>query len=172
LEGIGEINDEILIENVEIKKFDVSKSIAVSSPTTVGGAIDDIELFKSKVQNIISSLNGNDLEMTIPSIAVFFGLDSFEISSSNYNLISEFANVYCQTNKEAVILVDGYTCDLGSDDYNNKLSKDRANIVKQVLVSRGVPAEKIILNYYGKSMYGKLDVSGREAHRRANISIK
>ena len=52
-EGVGEINDEVTIENVEVKSFDISKSIAISSPTTAGAAIDNIELFKSKVENVL-----------------------------------------------------------------------------------------------------------------------
>lgn len=171
-DGVGEINDDVVIENVEIKEFDISKAIAVSNPTTAGEAIDDIELFKSKVEDAVSSLSGSDTELSIPAVAVLFSLNSSELNSSSSALIAEYAKVYCQTNKEAIITVEGYTCDLGTDKHNNVLSTERANAVKKQLVTAGVPAEKIIVKGYGKSMYGKLDVPGREANRRANISIK
>ncbi len=171
-EGVGEINDEVAIENVEIKEFDISKAIAVSTPTTAGGAIDNIDLFKSKVESSVSSLTGNDTQISIPSVAVLFELNSASLSTSSIELIKEYAKVYCQTNKEAVISVDGYTCDLGTDEHNNILSTERANAVKQQLLAAGVPSDKVVIKGFGKSMYGKLDISGREANRRVNISIK
>lgn len=171
-EGVGRINDEVAIENVEVKTFDISKAIAVSAPTTAGGAIDNIVLFKSKVESAVSSLSGSDTQIAIPAVAVLFDLDSANLSSTGTELILEYAKVYCLTNKEAVISVDGYTCDLGTDEHNYILSTERANAVKQLLLVAGVPSDKVVIKGFGESMYGKLDVSGREANRRANISIK
>lgn len=171
-EGVGNINDDVVVENVEVKTFDISKAVAVSSPTNVGGAIDDIELFKSKVKNTLEGLSGEDTQISIPSVAVLFELNSSVVSPSAKALIEEFAKVYCQTNKEAIICVDGYTCDLGSDALNNTLSTKRANAVKELLVSAGVPSDKITIKGYGSSMYGKLGIDGREANRRANVAIK
>lgn len=171
-EGVDNINDNISAENVEVKSFDISKAMAVSSPTSVGDAIDNIDLFKTKVQNTVNNLSGDDNQITIPSINVLFGLNSFELSKSATALITEFAKVYCQTNKESVITVDGYTCDLGSDQLNNELSLKRANAVKQVLVSFGVPTQNIITKGYGKSLYTQLGLESREANRRVNIGIK
>lgn len=171
-EGVGNINDDVVVENVGVKTFDISKAVAVSSPTNVGGAIDDIELFKSKVKNTLEGLSGEDTQISIPSVAVLFELNSFKVSPSAKVLIEEFAKVYCQTDKEAVICVDGYTCDLGSETLNKALSTNRADAVKQLLVSAGVPSDRIATKGYGNSMYGKLGIEGREANRRANVAIK
>lgn len=171
-EGVGDIDDNVSIENVEMKAFDISKAVAVSSPTNVDGAIDDIELFKSKVKSAVEGLSGEDTQVSIPSVVALFELNSYEISPSAKALIEEFGKVYCQTNKEAGICIDGYTCDLGSEALNISLSVNRANAVKQLLVSAGVPSDKITVKGYGKSMYGKLGIDGREANRRANVSIK
>lgn len=171
-EGVGNINDNISAENVEVRSFDISKAMAISSPTSVGDAIDDIVLFKTKVQNTVNELSGDDNQIILPSINVLFGLNSYALSESATALINEFAKVYCQTNKESMITVDGYTCDLGSDRINNELSLNRANAVKQVLVSSGVPDQKISIKGYGKTLYGQLGLNGREANRRVNIGIK
>lgn len=171
-EGVGKIKDDVVVENIEAKTFDISKSVAISSPTSVAEAIDDIVLFKSKVSNAVDSKTAGDTKVEIPSIAALFTLNSAELSATSKDLISEFAKFYCQTNKEAIISVEGYTCDLGSSEINDVLSIERANAVKDVLVSNGVPSDKISVKGFGKSMYGKLGLSGREANRRANISIK
>lgn len=171
-EGIGNINDDITIQEIETKTFDISKSDAISLPTSVGDAIDNIELFKSKVQSSLESLTSNDTKIELPSVAVLFSLNSSDIPQEGKDLLNEFAKIYCQTNKESFICVDGYTCDLGSAPLNDELSLRRANNVKQVLISTGVPIDKIKIKGYGKSMFGKLGLIGRDANRRANIYIQ
>lgn len=171
-EGIGVIDDEVTLKEIEIKSFEISKATAISTPTTPGAAIDNIELFKAIVNENISIKTGDDVQLDIPTIAVQFGLNSSDLSSASVELIVEYASIYCQTAKDAVISVEGYTCDLGTDRYNNILSEKRADVVKDQLISAGIPVNKIITKGYGKSMYGKLDLVGREANRRVIVSIK
>ncbi len=45
----------------------------------------------------------------------------------------------------------GYTDRMGSDAYNMKLSRDRADAVKRYMVSRGIPAEAIYVEGRGKA---------------------
>ncbi len=171
-EGVGNINDSVEAVDVGVKTFDISTATALSSNTTVGEAIENIESFKSKFEANKNHLSGEDKAIVIPSIAVLFTLNSSELAPSAKVLVSEFAKAYCSTNKSALIEVDGYTCDLGTDVLNNALSVRRANAVKNILVDAGVPSEKVTIKGYGKSMYGKLGLDGREANRRVNIFIK
>ena len=170
--GISDINDEVMLDDIEIKSFEISKATAISTPTTPGAAIDNIELFKSMIDETISTKTHNDTQLAIPTIAVLFDLNSSELRSSAVELISEYASIYCQTSKDAVISVEGYTCDLGTALHNDILSQERANAVKHQLVSAGIPNDMIITIGHGKSMYGKLELVGREAYRRVIISIK
>ncbi len=171
-DGVGDINDGIDAEDVSVKTFDISTATALRSNTTVGEAIDNIESFKSKFEANKNNLSGKDMTVVIPSIAVLFTLNSSSLTPSAKSLVSEFAKAYCSTNKSALIEVDGYTCDLGTDVLNNALSVNRANAIKNVLTEAGVPSERVIIKGYGKSMYGKLGLDGREANRRANVLIK
>lgn len=171
-EGVGDINDGVDAVDVGVKTFDISTATALSSNTTVGDAIDNIESFKTKFEANKNSLTGEDKAVVIPSIAVLFTLNSSDLTSSGKSLITEFAKAYCSTDKSATIEVNGYTCDLGTDALNNALSTNRANAVKNVLAEAGVPSEIIAIKGYGKSMYGKLGLDGREANRRVNVSIR
>jgi len=45
--------------------------------------------------------------------------------------------------KLEVVLVTGHTDRLGTDAYNEKLSVRRADVVRDYLVSKGVPKDKI-----------------------------
>ncbi len=171
-EGVGAINDDIEIESAEVQPFDISKSSAISAPTTIADAIDNITLFKEKISSTIASLTGNDTSIQIPNVAVMFSLNSSEISTAATALLEEYARVFCSTDKTSSISVDGYTCDLGSEEFNNTLSQKRAESVKEQLIKYGVPSDKIQITGYGKSKYGTLGLKTREENRRANISIK
>lgn len=51
----------------------------------------------------------------------------------------------------SIVLVNGHTDRLGSQQYNQRLSEKRAEAVKAYLVSKGVAADKIQATGYGKT---------------------
>jgi OOP family OmpA-OmpF porin len=50
-----------------------------------------------------------------------------------------------------IVLVNGHTDRIGTQQYNQRLSEKRAEAVKAYLVSKGVPADKIQATGYGKT---------------------
>jgi OmpA-OmpF porin, OOP family len=48
------------------------------------------------------------------------------------------------------VVVVGHTDKVGSDAYNDPLSRQRAEVVRQALLSRGLPAEKVVAVGRGK----------------------
>ncbi len=56
---------------------------------------------------------------------------------------SQVVSKLSQVQKLEVVLVSGHTDPLGSDAYNQKLSERRADAVRDYLVSKGVPKDKI-----------------------------
>jgi OOP family OmpA-OmpF porin len=50
------------------------------------------------------------------------------------------------------LVISGHTDRLGSDAFNQRLSEHRANLVRDYLIGRGVPASKILATGYGKSV--------------------
>ena len=72
------------------------------------------------------------------------------------------------------IQITGYTCNLGSSEFNQKLGLARANALKQVLISKGVPAERIITASKGMQnpVAPNETPSGRALNRRAELTCK
>jgi OOP family OmpA-OmpF porin len=56
---------------------------------------------------------------------------------------SQVVGKLAQIQKLEVVLVTGHTDRLGSDAYNQKLSERRADAVRDYLVSKGVPKDRI-----------------------------
>jgi len=71
------------------------------------------------------------------------------------------------------VQVEGYTDSVGSDDYNQKLSEDRAGAVKDFLVSQGVPADSMTSQGFGKThpVADNATTAGRAQNRRVNLVV-
>ncbi|MGV3660433.1 MAG: OmpA family protein [Prosthecobacter sp.] len=52
--------------------------------------------------------------------------------------------------KDARFLIEGHTCDLGEDDYNLNLSAQRAETIRQLLIKRGIRADKLVALGFGE----------------------
>jgi outer membrane protein OmpA-like peptidoglycan-associated protein len=69
--------------------------------------------------------------------------------------------------------VEGYTDNIGSDDYNQKLSDERAGSVRDYLVAEGVAQPSISAAGYGKSdpVADNSTASGRAENRRVQLVV-
>ena len=121
-------------------------------------------------KNLENAKTNKAKQIVIPSVGVLFDLGSSLLSVESKELIQQFANAYLQTNKEATVLIETYTCDIGTDENNIVLSNDRAKTLKATLESMGITS--IEVKSYGESTYNSLSCKNKEEHRRGNISIK
>lgn len=69
--------------------------------------------------------------------------------------------------------IEGYTDNIGSDEYNQKLSEQRADSVKDYLVSQSVPDNEISAAGYGKNdpIADNSTSSGRAQNRRVQLVV-
>ena len=77
------------------------------------------------------------------------------------------------TSKDYTVSVNGYTDDVGSDEYNQKLSERRAQAVRDYLVEAGIPAEILSVTGHGKSLPLVKGTSeeARAKNRRVELGI-
>jgi outer membrane protein OmpA-like peptidoglycan-associated protein len=71
------------------------------------------------------------------------------------------------------IAVEGHTDSVGGDDYNMKLSENRAAAVRDFLVSQGVPASGVSAQGFGKTMpvADNGTAAGRQQNRRVELVV-
>ena len=67
--------------------------------------------------------------------------------------------------------VAGHTCNIGTDAYNLGLSQRRANAVREYLISKGIPAERLTAKGYGESRPAVSNdtIEGRAQNRRVEL---
>jgi OmpA-OmpF porin, OOP family len=87
---------------------------------------------------------------TTVSANELFTFDSAEVRVPHSQL-DEVAKALNSEGAPQQIVISGYTDRLGSDSYNQKLSLQRAQGVKNYLVGRGVKADRLIAEGHGES---------------------
>jgi outer membrane protein OmpA-like peptidoglycan-associated protein len=98
---------------------------------------------------------------------VFFDFNSSILKPGGYSEITRISNVlnkYPQT----TIRVEGHTDSVGSESYNQQLSRNRADAVANTLVQKGIDSRRITTVGFGESQ----PISSNNAtNRRVNIVI-
>jgi outer membrane protein OmpA-like peptidoglycan-associated protein len=71
------------------------------------------------------------------------------------------------------IQLEGHTDSVGSDEYNQKLSEERAEAVREYLVSQGVPGDTVTAAGFGKSkpVADNSTAQGRQQNRRVEMVV-
>jgi len=71
------------------------------------------------------------------------------------------------------IEISGHTDDVGSDEYNTKLSKDRAKAVVDYLIIQGIEEDRLTYAGYGESqpIAGNDTEEGRQENRRTEFKV-
>jgi outer membrane protein OmpA-like peptidoglycan-associated protein len=71
------------------------------------------------------------------------------------------------------IQVEGHTDSVGGDDYNMKLSENRAGAVRDFLVAQGVPSTGVTSQGFGKTMpvADNSTAAGRQQNRRVELVV-
>lgn len=112
--------------------------------------------------------DGDNIVLEMPS-GITFGFNSSDVNAKFYSVLDKVAstlNAYDQT----TVNVAGYTDSIGSESYNMKLSKERADSVAQYLQSRGVNGQRLNAVGYGESR--PVDTNETEAGRANNRRVE
>lgn len=83
--------------------------------------------------------------------------------------LAQFLNEH----KDRLVQIDGFTDSVGTDSYNEDLSRRRADAVKSALLLRGIDSARIGTVGYGKAypVANNNDSGGRQLNRRVEVVI-
>ncbi len=102
-----------------------------------------------------------------------FDVDSSVLHLGAYSEIDRLANVLNRF-PNTRIRVEGHTDSTGTEAYNLRLSQERADAVKRLLIARGVAPDRVIAIGYGESRprAGNSTAQGRQLNRRVEVFIE
>jgi len=95
-----------------------------------------------RIGTLLDSINGSN--------TIYFDYGKSVLKTEAIAMIDKIADEM-KNNPEIRLFITGYTDDRGSEGFNNLLSLERANSVKQYLISRGINADLLIIKAMGKS---------------------
>ncbi len=82
---------------------------------------------------------------------VYFETNKAIIKPVSYNILNAVAATLKANPQIKQIEIQGHTDERGSDDYNLRLSDDRANAVRRYLINRGVESSRLLAKGYGET---------------------
>jgi hypothetical protein len=112
------------------------------------------------------------------TLALYFGFDKDAMSDRTRRQLGIVASILKGDSNKKITL-SGHTDALGTEDYNNRLSANRADTVRDFLAAAGVPTAQIITLAKGASQPRRPNVTetgednpeGRRANRRTEIYL-
>ncbi|TVR83365.1 MAG: OmpA family protein [Chitinophagaceae bacterium] len=103
---------------------------------------------------------------------IFFDFDKYELSDLTKRELSELS-IYLLENPNITLNIIGHTDSIGSADYNQVLSENRAKSVYSYLISKGIDDSR--LNWKGRGMNDPLEgenyLKNFEMHRRVEFEM-
>jgi outer membrane protein OmpA-like peptidoglycan-associated protein len=147
------------------------KSQLAESNQDLSAKLDDLS---QKVQTAqISQTGKEDVSEVLDGLQgdVLFRTGSAEITPDIAHQIQVLAQAVSKS-PELKIRVDGYADPRGTIDTNMKLSQDRANAVRDLLLASGVSDEALEVNAYGKSQSTAEDSDGYAMERRVRLTLQ
>jgi OOP family OmpA-OmpF porin len=102
----------------------------------------------------------------------YFDFDKSTLKAEGKAKLDELAGKLGQVNVETIVAT-GHTDSIGTDAYNNALSLRRANAVKAYLVSKGVAADRVLVEGKGeaKPVASNATKAGRAQNRRVVVEV-
>lgn len=103
-----------------------------------------------------------------------FGHDKSSLQPEGRRALDALADQLRSMARIGTIHVVGYTDSQGTEQYNQKLSERRANTVRDYLISKGIPADRIDASGRGESdpVASNATREGRAKNRRVEITIE
>ena len=124
------------------------------------------------VEDTIGARSLDDLNRDSPLRALFFELDSADVSADGQKVLQENASVLKKYSTWQVT-IEGHCDERGTAEYNLALGERRALAAKNYLVSLGIPADQVRTVSYGKEF--PFDAGHEDAawskNRRAHFVI-
>jgi outer membrane protein OmpA-like peptidoglycan-associated protein len=150
-------------------------TLAMNRTTRLSGAATNLAAREDKIEDKLARLQAKvtETEVTIqlPG-SILFDFDSAKIrpdAERTLTELSEVINAYAGR----PVRIDGHTDSIASDEYNQKLSEQRARSVTSWLSSNGVDAGRLQANGVGEAKpVATNDTSeGRQLNRRVEVVI-
>jgi outer membrane protein OmpA-like peptidoglycan-associated protein len=122
----------------------------------------------------ILNLDRNKIKkgQTIEIQNLYFKADVANINEKSHEVLDEIYE-FLRSNDDITVEIGGHTNGTPSHEYCDKLSTDRAKVVAEYLIEKGIPVDRLTYKGYGKrrAIASNLTKEGRKKNQRVEIKI-
>ena len=125
------------------------------------------EEIRSDSANYLSSVDVTELSVGDAVVLqnIHFEYNSADLTADSQSGI-EMLTEFLKRNPGLKVELAGHTDNVGSESYNQKLSADRAEVVRNALIAKGIDSDRLTARGYGASK--PLKANDSEEHRALN----
>jgi outer membrane protein OmpA-like peptidoglycan-associated protein len=133
-------------------------------------ANEEAARLKAEVDQLKATPTPRGLVLTLGD--VLFDTGRAELNPGASRKLDQLAQ-FLNEHKDRRVQIDGFTDSVGTEAYNEDLSRRRADSVKSALLVRGIDASRIGTEGYGKAypVANNNDSGGRQLNRRVEVVI-
>lgn len=159
--------DSILNAQALIKRAEELAKLSSKDSVTA----NKLKKMEEDLKNLDTQKSGS-VNLTLENVQ--FKSGSNVLLSSSYVMLDQVAGILKTNTLWSTLKVIGHTDNVGAETLNLKLSQSRAAAVKKYLVSKGVPAIKMVAIGLGESLPVATNETpeGRQQNRRVEFEIK
>jgi outer membrane protein OmpA-like peptidoglycan-associated protein len=163
-DNLSNARREIQKGKAELDAEKQAREKAEQSAAAAMASLSKIAQVKEEQRGVVITLDGQ----------VLFVTGKAELLPIARDRLNQVAKSLKELDDDKLVSVEGFTDSRGADDMNLKLSQDRANAVKDYLVSQGVKPEKLraVGRGEGNPVASNETPEGRANNRRVEIVIQ
>jgi len=152
------------------REVDRARSDAASARMDTAAANKQTDALQAQIEELNAKATDRGLVVTLGDL--LFATGKSELKGGAARNLSKLA-AFLDENKDRTVMIEGYTDNVGSEDYNMGLSQRRADSVKAYLVNAGIAASRLLAAGKGEAspVAGNDSASGRQQNRRVEVII-
>ncbi len=100
---------------------------------------------------------------------IHFDFDKYDIRPQDAEILKRNAEIL-KAYPEVNVIIEGHTCDIGTEEYNMGLGERRAKSARDYLVKLGIDPNRLSIISYGETRL--IDPNNKPINRRAEFKVK
>lgn len=151
----------------DVQNADAATNVAKAQ---TAAATEQSARLQAEIDQLKATPTNRGLVLTLGD--VLFDTGKAELNSGASRKLDQLAQ-FLSEHPDRRVQIDGFTDSIGSDAFNQELSRRRADSVKSALLNRGVSSSRIGTEGYGKAypVANNSDSGGRQLNRRVEVVI-
>lgn len=147
-----------------------AESATTTAKAQTAAATEQSARLQAEIDQLKATPTNRGLVLTLGD--VLFDTGKAELNPGASRKLDQLAQ-FLSEHPDRRVQIDGFTDSVGSDAFNQELSRRRADSVKSALLTRGIDASRIGTQGYGKAfpVANNNDSGGRQLNRRVEVVI-